>query len=369
MTTVLIVDDSAFVRRTLTIIMEKDPDIRVVGSARNGEEALELVRKLDPDVVTMDVEMPRMDGLTALTHIMRDSPRPVLMISSLTTEGANTTLKAMDIGALDFMPKLSSMGRQDMVQLERDLCAKIKALGRRKAFVRLLHRHNRDIKLTGSATRPLTETPTLSGARQTSGRVMPSGARSPFDIVAIGVSTGGPPAVQKIFSSLPADFPAPILVAQHMPASFTGPFAKRLDGNCAIQVKEAESGELLNPGTAYICPGGRHLRVDKNRAGLLMAAVDVEPSDALFKPSVNILMESAGLILGPRALGVTLTGMGNDGKAGTSVLKEKGGRTIAQNEASCVVFGMPKAVIEAGLADIVADIDDMASIIMDQFIK
>lgn len=375
MTTVLIVDDSSFIRRTLAVILEKDPDIKVAGMAKNGEEALSMVRTLDPDVVTLDVEMPRMNGLTALTHIMKESPRPVLMISSLTQEGADTTLKALDIGALDFMPKLSTGAGQDMDRMEGELRAKIKALGRRKAFVRLLHRHNRDTVRTpahdslrsGIVKKPdNNRMPVVAG---TASRLsMPLG-RSSFDLVAIGVSTGGPPAVQKILTSLPENFPAPILIAQHMPASFTGPFAKRLDSNCAIKVKEAEHGENLRSATAYICPGGRHLSVKKNKAGLLVAGVDEEPKEALYKPSANVLMESAGLVLGRRALGVTLTGMGNDGVIGTGVLKEKGGRTIAQSEASCVVYGMPKAVVDAGLADLIVDIDDMAAVIMEQMVR
>lgn len=372
MTTVLIVDDSSFVRRTLATIMEKDPDIKVAGMAKNGEEAIELVRKLDPDVVTMDVEMPRMDGLTALSHIMKESPRPVLMISSLTREGADTTLKAMDIGALDFMPKLSSGSWQDTDALGKDLCSRIKALARRKAFVRLLHRHSRENVRLPETVRPGRSDAgkaRLEPTRAPDERLpMPKG-RSSFDLVAIGVSTGGPPAVQKILGALPEMFPAPILVAQHMPGSFTGPFAQRLDKNCAIKVKEAENGENLRNGTAYVCPGGKHLRLDKSKAGLLTASVSEEPREALYKPSVNVLMESAGLILGRRVLGVTLTGMGNDGVEGTRILKEKGGRTIAQNETSCVVYGMPKAVVDGGLADFIVDLDDIAATIMGQIVK
>lgn len=375
MTTVLIVDDSSFVRRTLAAVIEKDPDIKVVGMAKNGEEALEMVRRLDPDVVTLDVEMPRMDGLTALSHIMKESPRPVLMISSLTKEGADTTLKALEIGAFDFMPKLYSAGRDNMAQQEVDLRSKIKALGRRKAFARLLHRRSVESMRAAAPTRlksesfAKTDRPSPGAEKKPAGRLTMPPGRSLFDAVAIGVSTGGPPAVQKILTALPGDFPAPILIAQHMPASFTGPFANRLDGYCAITVKEAENGEPLRNGSAYICPGGRHLRIEKSKVGLLTASVSDEPKDALYKPSANVLMESAGLALGRRALGVTLTGMGNDGVVGTRTLKEKGGRTIAQSEASCVVYGMPKAVVDAELADLVVDLDDMASTIVEQMLK
>lgn len=374
MTTVLIVDDSSFVRRTLSTILERDPDIKVAGTAGNGKEALALVHKLDPDVVTLDVEMPLMDGLTALKLIMKEAPLPVLMLSSLTQEGADITLKALENGALDFMPKFAmGPGPQDMASLGKELCAKVKALGRRKAYVRLVHRHAKDSQIKSLIPRQREVTCRDAVIKGSAGSApgalaMPPG-RPTVEIVAIGVSTGGPPAVQKILCALPENFPVPILVAQHMPASFTGPFAKRLDNHCAISVKEAAEVENLRKGTAYICPGGRHLRLEKNRAGLLTAVVSDEPKGALYKPSVNVLMESAGLVLGRRVLGVTLTGMGNDGITGTRVLKEKGGKTIAQSEATCVVYGMPKAVVDAGLADNIVDIDDMASVIMAEVVK
>ncbi len=370
MVQVLIVDDSSFVRRSLSSLLEKDPDIRVVGLASNGQEGVELARKLDPDVITMDVEMPRMDGLTALKHIMAENPCPVIMVSSLTTEGADITLKAMDLGALDFMPKLSSGSMQNVEGLEKELSGKVKALARRKAFMRLVFRREREKDpLVAKKSGPdagCTGNPgnTLSAKPQPK---RTAGLRTIFDVVAIGVSTGGPPAVQKVLSCLPGNFPVPILIAQHMPASFTGPFAKRLDGQCAISVKEASNQEPLRAGTVYICPGGKHLRLEKSKAGLLVAGVSEEPKDALYKPSANELMGSVGMLLGRRGLGVTLTGMGNDGLIGTKLLKEKGGWAIAQNESSCVVYGMPKAVVDAGLADEVVDLSDMANAIMAHF--
>jgi two-component system chemotaxis response regulator CheB len=188
-------------------------------------------------------------------------------------------------------------------------------------------------------------------------------------VVAIGVSTGGPPAVQKILTAMPAGFRAPILIAQHMPASFTGPFAQRLNGQSHLTVKEAENGETLRNATAYVCPGGKHIRLEKQRSGLLGVSISEEPRDALYKPSASALMESIGLTLGRRGLGVILTGMGNDGMAGTRVLKEKGGWAIAQSEATCVVYGMPKAIVEEGLADEIVDIDDMAAAITKFFAK
>ena len=375
MTTVLIVDDSSFVRKTLAAILKQASDIRVVGTASNGEEALKLIHTLDPDVVTLDVEMPGMDGLTTLSRIMKDAPRPVLMVSSLTGEGADTTLKALEMGALDFLPKFSNGGVQEIASLTHDLPAKIKALGRRKTFVRLLHRHNRLNSGPAPCVKPATiaapkskETAPTTASDPPTRLTMPAGRRQ-FDAIGIGVSTGGPPAVTKILSALPENFPSPILIAQHMPESFTGPFAKRLDTKCAIRVKEAEHGEPLLPGWAYIAPGGKHLRLSKTRAGLLAASISEEPKTELYKPSANELMESMGRILGRRALGITLTGMGSDGLQGTRVLKQTGGYAIAQSEDSCVVYGMPKVVVDAGLADIVASLDGMAKIIITQMIK
>ncbi len=353
---VLIVDDSAFVRRSLRSILEKDKDIQVVAAAANGEEAIDMVKSHDPDVVTMDVEMPRMDGISALRRIMAETPCPVIMISSLTSEGAEVTLKALELGALDFMPKLSSGSLPDLARVESELCSKVKALARRKAFMRLMHNRNK----------PAAAHPASLSAPFAPRRPVPAALRGPggFEAVVIGVSTGGPPAVQKVLSALPAAFPVPILIAQHMPAAFTGPFAKRLDSQCAITVKEAESVERLKPGTAYICPGGKHLRLE-NRGGALTGVVTEDPKEALYKPSANVLMETAGVALGKKALGVMLTGMGNDGLEGTRILKEKGGKAIAQSEASCVVYGMPKAIVDACLADEIVDIDDMAAAIME----
>ena len=354
---VLVVDDSAFVRRSLISIMERDEDIQVVASASNGEEAIAKAKQYDPDVITMDVEMPKMNGLQALEKIMKECPCPVMMVSSLTSEGANVTLRALDLGALDFMPKLSSGSLSDMQRLESELNSKLKALARRKAFMRLKFK-NAVTTAAKVATAPRSVPSPSSAARANAG---------PFDLVAIGVSTGGPPAVQKVLAALPGAFPVPILIAQHMPAAFTGPFAARLNGLSQLTAKEAEPAERVKAGHVYICPGGKHLRLE-NRGGTLTAVVTEEPKTALYKPSANVLMETVGLALGRRALCVMLTGMGSDGLEGTKVLKAKGGWAIAQNESSCVVYGMPKAIIDANLADEIVDINDMASAILAHFV-
>jgi two-component system, chemotaxis family, protein-glutamate methylesterase/glutaminase len=358
---VVVVDDSAFMRKALSTMLAKDPEIVVVATARDGEEGLEMVRLHQPDVVTMDIEMPRMDGLTALRHIMMEMPRPVLMVSSLTNEGAEATLKAMELGAVDFIPKQLSKVSLDIVKIEDDLRAKVKLIARR----RMSHLVRSPL---AARSRPATAgqaAPTADRAPRTA--VKPTGSQC-RDLVAIGVSTGGPPAVQKVLSALPQDFPAGILIAQHMPAAFTGPFAKRLDSVCHIMVKEAEDGERLQHGVAYVAPGGKHLRIDQKVSRIDIRVVE-EPKEALYKPSASVLFDSVAAGVGRRGLGVVLTGMGSDGLEGMRVLKAKGGRALAQSDSTCVVYGMPKAIVDAGLADEIVDIDDMGEAILHNLYK
>lgn len=344
MINVVVVDDSAFMRKAISTMLQKDPGIKVVATARDGEEGLRVIRKHNPDVVTLDIEMPKMDGLTALRHIMMEMPRPVLMVSSLTTEGAEATLKAMDLGAVDFIPKQLSKVSLDIVKIENDLISKVKTVARRKM-------------------RPVPRLRTAAAQRRPAIPVKTPRGRAKRDVVVIGVSTGGPPAVQKILSSLPKDFPAGIVIAQHMPKAFTGPFANRLNGVSQLKVKEAETGDRLLPGHAFVAPGGSHLIVDQ-KVSRIDLVVTPEPKEALYKPSANVLVSSVAKNLGRRALGVILTGMGNDGRDGIRELKSKGGRAIAQSDSSCVVYGMPKAIVDDGLADEIVDIDDMANAII-----
>ncbi len=348
---VLVVDDSAFMRKAISTMLDKDPGIKVIGTARDGQEGLEMVRKLDPDVVTMDIEMPKMDGLTALRHIMMEAPRPVLMVSSLTTEGAESTLKAMELGAVDFIPKQLSKVSLDIVKIEKDLIARVKTVAARKM------RH--------VAAAPRTAAPRRAAAPRVV--AAPTG-RPKRDVVAIGVSTGGPPVVQKILSSLPADFPAGIVIAQHMPAAFTGPFAKRLNGVSQITVKEAETGDVLKPGHAYVAPGGRHIVLDQKVSRVDVVVTD-DPPGELYKPSANVMISSVAEAVGRRALGVILTGMGADGCEGVRDLKAKGGRAIAQSDSTCVVYGMPKAIVDENLADEIVDLDDLAESIIANLYK
>lgn len=392
---VLVVDDSAFMRNAISSYLTQDAGIEVVGTARDGVDCLEKVKQLQPDVITLDLEMPRMDGLETLKQLMSTTPLPVIMISSLTEFGAEATLKAMEAGAMDFIPKTMA---NDKEAFGDEIRRKVKLLARRKAFIRLKYSAQRQSRKpsplpstpppapaphtsrfssptppspprSGSSLSRPAGTGTLHGGSFSSGQGTTTATRSvqtsnarcrgARDIVVIGVSTGGPPVVQKILSALPANLPACILVAQHMPASFTGPFAKRLDGVCALSVTEAVNGDKLVNGHVYICPGGRHIGIQM-RGPLAEVLVTDEPKSALYKPTVNLLMETAGKCMGRRVLGVMLTGMGSDGVDGARVLKEKGGWLIAQSEATCVVYGMPKAVVDAGLADQVVDADDIA---------
>lgn len=343
------VDDSTFMRNAIVSLLEEDAEIKVTATARDGREALQKAKELDFDVVTMDVEMPRMDGLATLQELMKLKPLPVIMVSSLTEAGAESTLKALEYGALDFILKTMS---NDKDHFGEELRRKVKAISRKKALIRLkYHRLNPSARPVSTFTRP------------PASEHIPTPCTGSHDLVVIGVSTGGPPVVQKILAALPQCFAACILIAQHMPAMFTGPFAKRLDAVCKISVTEAVHGDKLKNGHAYVCPGGKHISIAM-RGALPEVAITEEPRNALYKPTVNVLMETAGRFMGRRTLGVMLTGMGADGCDGAKVLKEKGGCLIAQNEASCVVYGMPKAVVDAGLANQVLDADDIAQAII-----
>lgn len=356
---VLVVDDSMFMRRSLADMLEKDPEIKVVDTARDGVEALQKAESLDVDVITLDVEMPKLNGLETLKKLMQTNPLPVIMISSLTEEGADSTLKAMEYGAQDFIPKTMSNDKELFAQ---ELRRKVKAIARRKSIIRLkYHRHPHATAESASKTRQ--PRPVHAETRKTAVPKAAGGCKGPRDLVVIGVSTGGPPVVQKILSALPGDLPACILIAQHMPPTFTGPFAKRLNSMSKFEVTEAVNGDKLKNGHAYVCPGGKHIGL-RLHGPLPEVLVTDDPKDALYKPTVNVLMETAGKIMGRRTLGVMLTGMGADGVDGARVLREKGGALIAQSEASCVVYGMPKAVVDANLANLILDADDIAQAIV-----
>lgn len=338
---VLIADDSAFMRNALSSMLSSDPEIKVVGTARDGVEAVEKVALLKPDVVTMDVEMPRLDGLGALRVIMEKTPVPVIMVSSLTAEGAKETLDALEAGAVDFIPKNLSELSINIVKIKAMLIDKVKQIAKKGVVLRR-HRPATD------AARPQVMPATRSTGERRVG------------IVAIGCSTGGPRALQEILPLLPKDFPVPIVIAQHMPQNFTGPFAERLNQLSQITVREAVAGDQLKAGLALLAPGGSHMRIERKRSLETVVTLGESRNDLIYRPSVDELMQSVSECFPGRALGVILTGMGSDGVKGLTLLKSGGGRIFAQNEETCVVYGMPKAVVDAGIADKVLAIEEMA---------
>ena len=328
---VLVVDDSIVMRRIISDILSKDEEIEVVGAARNGAEALEMVRELDPDVVTMDIEMPVMDGLTALQHIMAESPRPVVMLSSMDKRQADITLKSLDMGAVDFISKTSGSLSLDLERTGEDIIAKVKAAAK-------------------AAILPL---PAADKAKP-----VPIPALSGDWLVIIGSSPGGPKALPEVLSRLPANLPAAVLIVQHMPEGFTRSFAERLNWVSPLEVKEAEEGEEMKQGKVYLAQGNKHLILDGKRLRL-----DDGPKVNYVRPAIDVLMKSAAPIYGPRTIGVILTGMGSDGAEGMKCIKRNGGKTIAQSEETCVVYGMPKAVVESGAADRVVPLEEIAQTI------
>lgn len=394
----LVVDDSVFMRNSISRMLTTDPEIQVVGQAGDGIEALQKIKDLNPDIITLDLEMPRMDGLEMLEKLMSTNPKPVLIISSLTYEGAEATLKALELGALDYMSKYVE-GTTVFAIAQKELTEKVKFLAKKNVsrFWTSRLRKSALKPSTGSSAETLASSApsrfsslssrssaaagTSLGATSAASRLsslsikaspgqatyVPSGEPLPTgrpkrDIVAIGVSTGGPPAVQKVLSALPENFPACILIAQHMPAAFTGAFAKRLDSLCKIKVKEAQDGDTLVSGVAYVCPGGQHISISV-RGAMPHIKISAEPASELYKPSANILNESVAS-MAHKVVGLTMTGMGSDGCDGTKVLRAKGGYILAQSEDTCVVYGMPRAVVEAKLAHEIVDLDDIADALM-----
>lgn len=357
---VLVVDDSGFFRRRVSEILSADPNIQVVGTATNGREAIDQALALKPDVITMDYEMPMMDGITAVRNIMQRCPTPVLMFSSLTHEGARVTLDALDAGAVDFLPKNFEDISRNPEKVKQLLCEKVHSIARS---------NRRSISAAAPAPAPSTSTlgkppapaspsrPSSSastgGAAHVGGSAAPK--RKPYKLVAIGTSTGGPVALQRVLTQLPANFPAPIVLVQHMPAAFTKAFAERLDKLCRINVKEAEDGDVLRPGLALLAPGGKQMMIDGR------GVIKILPGDERlnYKPCVDITFGSAAKSYHDKVLAVVLTGMGADGREGARLLKQSGSQVWAQDEASCVIYGMPMAVVKANLADAVYGLDEI----------
>lgn len=339
---VLIVDDSNFFQQRLKEMIGAHPELSVVGLAANGREAVDMVNRLKPDVITMDYEMPLMDGVSAVRQIMRDNPTPILMFSSLTYEGARTTLDALDAGAVDFLPKNFSEVSSSSALLQKKLHDKILAVTRRRT-------------LASSPANSAASSPSTARAVE---RVSLKGR---VRLVVIGASTGGPLAITEVLKKLPANYPVPLLLVLHMPENFTRAFAERLDKQCQISVREAATGDLLKPGLALLAPGGQQTLLDHSGR-----AVQIIPGDARvnYRPCVDLTFASAAKMLGDGVLGVVMTGMGSDGKDGARLIKQRGGHIWTQDEQSSVIYGMPQAVVREGLSDRICSLNEISTLLV-----
>ncbi|MDR7296288.1 two-component system chemotaxis response regulator CheB [Pelomonas aquatica] len=347
-TKVVVVDDSALVRSILTEIINRQADMECIGAAADPLVAREMIRNLNPDVITLDVEMPRMDGLDFLSRLMRLRPMPVVMVSTLTERGAEVTLKALELGAVDFVAK-PKIGVADGIRLlAQDITDKIRIAS--KAHIRR------------APPPPAPGAPAPAPAKPVS--MASLGRASTEKLIFIGASTGGTEATKDVLINLPADSPA-VVITQHMPAGFTRSYAARLDGLCKIRVKEAQDGERILPGHGYIAPGGLHLTVERSGANYIARVQDGEPVNR-HKPSVEALFLSAAKVVGPNAIGIMLTGMGADGARAMKVMKDAGAYNYCQDEASCVVFGMPREAIAAGAADEVLPLNQIAAKVLER---
>jgi two-component system chemotaxis response regulator CheB len=335
---VLVIDDSALMRRLIPRILEEDRSIEVVGTAMDGNFGLKKIQELQPHVVTLDLEMPGLNGIDTLKQIMRHWKLPVVLVSSYSTAGASITLKALALGAFDFVAKPKNVSAR-MPEIAGELIRKIRA-----------------------AAQHGTAAPVFLPEDAPNALLRKQRPAAPTRVIAIGVSTGGPNALQYLFSNLPVDFAGTILVVQHMPDGFTELFAKRLDETCPIRVKEAQSGDLLVAGRALICPGNRHMKVKKLPLGNVAVLNEDDPVNG-HRPSADVLFRSVAKEFGPQAVAVLMTGMGEDGAAGMGDILKAGGVTMAQSRDTCVVFGMPKAAIERGFASQIVDLQELPGVL------
>lgn len=338
---VMVVDDSAFMRTALSRMICSEPGFEVVGTASNGSDALKKIPSLNPDVVTLDIEMPVLDGLSTLRHIMAEFPRPVIMVSAVTEKDAETTFNALAAGAFDYIPKQLSSASLDILHIQHDLVAKLRAAAESRVSLPLatLSRKPPQSALADYAD-PASKVPA---------------------IVAIGTSTGGPKALQEILPLLPRELSVPILIVQHMPPGFTAPFAQRLNSLCSVTVREAAHREFLQPGVVYIAPAGRHMSVERPSDSRPYLSLNTQPEDCLHIPSVDIMMRSVAAAFKNSAMGVILTGMGADGAEGMTAIHRQGGLTIGQDEASCTVYGMPRACAELGILSRVVPLSQISA--------
>jgi len=337
---VLVVDDSAYIRKVIKEMLSKSPSIEVVGTARDGEEALEQVERLQPDVVTCDLIMPGMDGVTFIQRQMSIRPIPIVMVS-IAAESSERVLSGLDAGAIDFVQKPTALATDKVFDVAEDLVAKVTAAAGAplaRAF-------------TPVAPPPLPVTTTFHNR---------------YSVLVIGVSTGGPQGLKAVVPRLPADFPVPVAIVLHMPIGYTEAYAKRLDEASALRVSEAREGEEVRPGIVLVAPAGRHLTFHRNGGGKVLTRLDVRPLDTPHRPSVDVLFQSAAEVYGERVLGVVMTGMGADGREGAAWIKARGGAVLTESEETCVVYGMPRSVVEAGLSDKAVPLDQLTTAILER---
>lgn len=345
---ILVVDDSAFMCKVLEHIYNSDPGMQVVGSAKDGRQAVSMAESLRPDVISMDLNMPHVDGLQATAEIMTTNPRPIVIVSSESKEGAASTLRALELGAIEFVPKPSSGVDLDMQTVKEDLLRKM----RMAAKVRVVRTASR----LASTIQAKSTTKPAPAASLSPRPAVGNGLHQRFPVVVLVASTGGPATVMRIAPGFTRDFPAAVILVQHMPATFTTQFAAQLSDFTEARVKEAEANESLQPGTLYICPGGQHLRV------MPTGRIQLDGTSGRingYLPNMDVTMESVAAFAGPLGIAAVLTGMGNDGTKGVKAIKSAGGLVLAQDEATCVIFGMPAEAIKSGAVDLVLGIEDI----------
>ena len=358
---VLVVDDSAFMRKAISTMLSESPDFVIAGTAVNGEDALRKVAALDIDVMTLDIDMPGMDGLTVLEQVMAHHPLPVVMVSSLTEGGAAVTIRALELGAVDFIPKHVGGSSLKISEIREPLQEKVRAAATTRSKIQT---RSKQSVIPGSLRQatppfPFSSKSANAGKLASNGRAQMTVLGDP-GVLIIGCSTGGPQALQSVLTLLPGTFPCPIVVAQHMPKFFTKPFAERLNQVCALEVLEAGEGDHLKPGRVLIAPGGQHLTLER-RGSVVTTHVSDHPKHLPYRPSVDLLMESAAKLYGPKVVGLVMTGMGQDGLEGARAIKSAGGSVLAQDEATSIVYGMPKAVADHGCVDKVVSLQKIAT--------
>jgi two-component system chemotaxis response regulator CheB len=355
----LVVDDSAFMRKVITDILNNDPEITVIATSRNGQEAIEKTEKLKPDVITLDNHMPVLDGLHALGYIMSECPTPVVMLSAVDEKAAETTLTAFEYGAVDFIQKPSGSISLDIDSMAEEIRHKVKSATKVDlGNLGFMEEHVKKTLVTEKSEKDDLKVKLKSKPEKTASK----------KVVAIGSSTGGPRALEKLIPKLPGNLPVPVLVVQHMPAGFTESFAKRLNQKSSLEVREAKEGDVIEKGIVYLAPGDYHMEVTKkNIKGISKEVISLnqKPREHGVRPSVNVLLRSLKSVYGSGVLSVILTGMGSDGSEGVAELNKQGAQCIAEAESSCIIYGMPKAIVNSGLADTVASIDNIAKKVVD----